>query len=742
MLQRWPLAILAGILATSPAIYRAAAQSRLDAHRKMTSAFSGVLQNEGPDAAFEVAKKAVVDANKSPPADPRRTDALELMVRAQMARSAWKEVDAIAGEVVRRRRSEVPVEPDLLALALGNRGVIEFALGRAGDADRTFREQLAVYRDAYGPEDVRLAMKLELQAEHIQTPYRRWRAAADLYREALAIRQRTPLGGPQKLAEIHQSLALVTINLGEYAEADEHNREAERLIEAAIAAEPANETLKAGLVQMLAVHAGLEARRGPGHAAATLLARAKAVAPTDRDLAAESKFLIAITEANVAEADGNLDDAIARHLDALETALASRGLADVIPDTLLQLGTLHLRSGNVPAGRDVLQELTEMVGGEAGADAATLFQLAELARLEGRANDQKRLYQMALKSRKQVAAETVVFFGTNRKPETGKPVAAFGNERAAWLSWGEAIVQVPGGEFASEAALKPFQPSPVPVGAATNAAALAITAVSTVNGPRLAALVKNAAPAARLYGGAALVFVHGYNNSFDDAIRRTAQLVRDLNFDGPAFAFAWPSQGSVLRYGTDLERAAATVDACAAFLADVAAATGSAKMHVVAHSMGNRVLLPALRKLPAAVQSRLGEIILAAPAIDMPAFNAAIEGLDPAGTGRFTLYASGRDKALLAGFYREYGTALAGFVSAGEPVVHARIDSIDVSEAGNTAETTNLNHDVFATNPIVTEDMRQLLQLGTRPPGKRLPNMEQRTTRAGAVFWKYRTPDE
>jgi esterase/lipase superfamily enzyme len=44
----------------------------------------------------------------------------------------------------------------------------------------------------------------------------------------------------------------------------------------------------------------------------------------------------------------------------------------------------------------------------------------------------------------------------------------------------------------------------------------------------------------------ALVFIHGFNNSFEDALRRAGQLAYDLRFDGPVFAFSWSSEGSFL----------------------------------------------------------------------------------------------------------------------------------------------------------------------------------------------------
>ena len=46
----------------------------------------------------------------------------------------------------------------------------------------------------------------------------------------------------------------------------------------------------------------------------------------------------------------------------------------------------------------------------------------------------------------------------------------------------------------------------------------------------------------RAFNNQLLVFVHGYNVDFDNAVRRAGQLAYDLNFDGPTFLFSWPSR--------------------------------------------------------------------------------------------------------------------------------------------------------------------------------------------------------
>src|SRR6185436_254464 len=49
----------------------------------------------------------------------------------------------------------------------------------------------------------------------------------------------------------------------------------------------------------------------------------------------------------------------------------------------------------------------------------------------------------------------------------------------------------------------------------------------------------------------AFIFVHGYNVSFEDAARRTAQMSYDLGFDGAPVFYSWPSQARYASYTVD-----------------------------------------------------------------------------------------------------------------------------------------------------------------------------------------------
>jgi hypothetical protein len=106
-----------------------------------------------------------------------------------------------------------------------------------------------------------------------------------------------------------------------------------------------------------------------------------------------------------------------------------------------------------------------------------------------------------------------------------------------------------------------------------------------------------------------------------------------------------------------------------------------------------------------------------------------LDQLNQQGLRHFTLYASKVDLAMWAALGLTEHTVLAGHVRTGEPFLHAGMDSIDISNAG---EAFKINHDVFASNPMMVEDMRQLLQKGIRSPDCRLPTLKPR-----GEYWYY-----
>jgi esterase/lipase superfamily enzyme len=359
-----------------------------------------------------------------------------------------------------------------------------------------------------------------------------------------------------------------------------------------------------------------------------------------------------------------------------------------------------------------------------------LFAESDIAHEGGDAATALRRYQEALNLRKEATAEVTVFYGTTRKGKQEASQIRFGREVAGEISYGSAAVLVPGAQFNEAAWHKAGSPAIASVGRSTDEEKRLIREQKSLQPAALDSAVRAVLSRARLYPGSVLVFVHGFNVSFKEAVQRAAQLVRDLNYDGPAFVFSWPSQERLLRYGVDRETADKSAESLAKFLQRVQEITGDAKIHMVAHSMGNRVLLPALASpLAAAVRPKLGEVILAAPAVPMAECALWLDQLNQQGLRHFTLYASKVDLAMWAALGLTEHTVLAGHVPTGEPFLHAGMDSIDISNAG---EAFKMNHDVFASNPMMVEDMRQLLQKGIRPPDRRLPTLKPR-----GEYWYY-----
>ena len=88
--------------------------------------------------------------------------------------------------------------------------------------------------------------------------------------------------------------------------------------------------------------------------------------------------------------------------------------------------------------------------------------------------------------------------------------------------------------------------------------------------------------AAASYDGEAVIFIHGYNTLYQEAIFRFAQLVHDTGFAGAAILFSWPSEGKILAYGRDRESSMFSRDHLERLIRNVAKIPSVKKVHLVA----------------------------------------------------------------------------------------------------------------------------------------------------------------
>ncbi len=225
------------------------------------------------------------------------------------------------------------------------------------------------------------------------------------------------------------------------------------------------------------------------------------------------------------------------------------------------------------------------------------------------------------------------------------------------------------------------------------------------------------------------VFIHGYNTSFEGAAIRTAQIAVDMNLDGAPILYSWPSRASLLGYQADTRTVADQdlLNEVAAFLTDVADRTGAERVHLVAHSMGNRVLERALDVMAARAPNQppvFHEIVFAAADVGVDEFEATWPRIRGLGR-RFTLYASQRDRAL----------QISQQVNRMQRVGDAR--TIVVREGLQTVDTTAatgglLGHDDFAGGALA--DFRAVMWLSLAPEKRCV--LEQEQAPAG-LYWAF-----
>ena len=194
----------------------------------------------------------------------------------------------------------------------------------------------------------------------------------------------------------------------------------------------------------------------------------------------------------------------------------------------------------------------------------------------------------------------------------------------------------------------------------------------------------------------ALVFVHGFNNTFDDAAFRMAQIVWDLGYRGLPVLFSWPSRAGMLDYQYDRESALASRRRFIDLLQILQKDHGVERVHVLAHSMGNFLVLDALANVAGTSDPlRIAELIMAAPDIDRDQFLQNVPFVQKIVKG-MTLYASSNDRALVVSRGLAGGIPRAGDVGASGPILLPGLESIDMSAMGD--EMFGLNHNTFAAN--------------------------------------------
>jgi len=235
-----------------------------------------------------------------------------------------------------------------------------------------------------------------------------------------------------------------------------------------------------------------------------------------------------------------------------------------------------------------------------------------------------------------------------------------------------------------------------------------------------------------------LVFVHGFNNRFDDAVFRFAQIVHDSGANDVPVLFTWPSAGELLAYGYDRDSSTYSRDALEHTLDYLVADRSVGEISILAHSMGNWVTLEALRQMAIrnrAISPKIKNVMLADADVDIDVFRTQLNAMGKKRPS-LTVFIADDDKALAVskvlwgskarlGDFNPNDAAYASFMKQN------RIDVVNMTDIRTKGW---IDHGIYADSPRIIKQIGQQLATGQPITDGRISPIESLSlTTIGAV---------
>ncbi|RUX24723.1 alpha/beta fold hydrolase [Mesorhizobium sp. M2A.F.Ca.ET.042.01.1.1] len=217
-----------------------------------------------------------------------------------------------------------------------------------------------------------------------------------------------------------------------------------------------------------------------------------------------------------------------------------------------------------------------------------------------------------------------------------------------------------------------------------------------------------------------LIFVHGFNNTYADAVFRFVQIVHDTGTDAAPILFTWPSRGDPFDYLYDKESTNYSRRALEDLILQATSSPDVADVTILAHSMGAWLTAEALRDIAMrdhTIPTKVRNVVFASPDIDIDVFRRQFIEMG-ATRPHFTIFTSTNDKALQisrllsGGVSRVGGTDLRPYASVLEELGVSVIDTSDITPRDP------LGHSAFADTPDIVR------VLGRRLAGQSLAGEE------------------
>jgi esterase/lipase superfamily enzyme len=287
----------------------------------------------------------------------------------------------------------------------------------------------------------------------------------------------------------------------------------------------------------------------------------------------------------------------------------------------------------------------------------------------------------------EISSNPTLLVATNRKPVDGARTKPwFGPERAAGLSIAHAKLTPPGdGRFSlSSVGLDDWR----------------LDAIESV--PQIGDL-----PGQTIGPHDVLIYVHGFNQTFETSVLDAARLSDGIRFRGDTLAFSWPSKAKLLDYGYDRDSAMFSRDSLEKVLDGLLASPTVGRLNIVAHSIGTMLTMEALRQLYAhqgdMIAERLGAVVFASPDIDMDVFASSVERIGPIAR-KITVLTATNDRALAVSRWMAGGMTRVGAAQKAQ-LEQLGLHVIDASQEGWGV----VNHDLFLSNGQIRQVIRHAL---------------------------------
>lgn len=227
-----------------------------------------------------------------------------------------------------------------------------------------------------------------------------------------------------------------------------------------------------------------------------------------------------------------------------------------------------------------------------------------------------------------------------------------------------------------------------------------------------------------------ILFVHGYNNSFEDASITLAELWHFSGRKSLPILYSWPAgRGGLTGYAYDRESGEATIYHLKELLRRLARNDNISAVKILAHSRGTDVTLSAIRELFVELPRdgrefrrlyKISDLILAAPDIDINIIQQRVAAeLIFNGIGQLTIYVSEKDRALglsqrLFGSVLRLGRVRAADLSPDQSERMAQYYNVHIIDSKGKSDF--FGHGYFHTDPATSSDVIQVLNHGL-PPG-------------------------